>query len=94
MRGPWPTSSPPRKPKLPLPPHATEIALNLALAWLAGSLIGLERSHNGRAAGFRTHALVALASAGVMDIALEPELIVGAFAGPALRPDPRASSRG
>jgi putative Mg2+ transporter-C (MgtC) family protein len=71
-----------------MPAHAIEIALNLAVAWLAGSLIGLERSHNGRAAGFRTHALVALASAGVMIIALEPELMVGAFAGPALRLDP------
>jgi putative Mg2+ transporter-C (MgtC) family protein len=50
-------------------PH---VALNLAAAWGAGSLVGLERSYNGRAAGFRTHALVALASATVMVVAVAP----------------------
>ncbi|MFC3282965.1 MgtC/SapB family protein [Litchfieldella rifensis] len=38
----------------------------LGAAWLAGSLIGLERSYHGRPAGFRTHALVCLASALLM----------------------------
>lgn len=52
---------------------------HLALAWAAGSLIGLERSHNGRAAGFRTHALVALAAASVMTLSLQPVQIAGAF---------------
>ncbi len=45
----------------------------------AGSLIGLERSHNGRAAGFRTHALVGLASGAVMTLSLQPTVIPGAF---------------
>src|SRR6185295_1425878 len=53
----------------------TEIAINLAAAWAAGSLIGLERSHNGRAAGFRTHAVVALASAAAMAVTFEPQMI-------------------
>lgn len=35
----------------------------LAAAWAAGSLIGLEREYHGHPAGFRTHALVCLASA-------------------------------
>ena len=39
-----------------------EIVFRLIAALLAGGLIGLERSHRGRPAGFRTHALVCLAS--------------------------------
>lgn len=35
----------------------------VAAAWAAGSLIGLEREYHGHPAGFRTHALVCLASA-------------------------------
>jgi len=46
--------------------HSVEIAIHLAAAWAAGSLIGLERSFHGRPAGFRTHALVCLASALLM----------------------------
>jgi putative Mg2+ transporter-C (MgtC) family protein len=48
--------------------HYFEITLHLASAWIAGSLIGLERSFHGRPAGFRTHALVCLASAVLMMI--------------------------
>jgi putative Mg2+ transporter-C (MgtC) family protein len=43
-----------------------DIAVRLASALAAGSLIGLERSYHGRPAGFRTHALVCLASALLM----------------------------
>jgi putative Mg2+ transporter-C (MgtC) family protein len=39
-----------------------EMGLRMAAALLAGGLIGLERSHRGRPAGFRTHALVCLSS--------------------------------
>ncbi len=61
---------------------------SLGLAWVAGMAVGLERSFNGRAAGFRTHALVALASAAVMTIARLPALSPGAYvgAGPMLDP--------
>jgi putative Mg2+ transporter-C (MgtC) family protein len=48
--------------------HYLEITIHLASAWIAGSLIGLERSFHGRPAGFRTHALVCLASAVLMMI--------------------------
>ena len=48
--------------------HYLEITVHLASAWIAGSLIGLERSFHGRPAGFRTHALVCLASAVLMMI--------------------------
>jgi uncharacterized membrane protein YhiD involved in acid resistance len=43
-----------------------EILLHLGSALVAGSLIGLERSFHARPAGFRTHALVCLASAALM----------------------------
>src|SRR5687767_3439793 len=43
-----------------------EIAFRLIAALAAGGLIGLERSHRGRPAGFRTHALVCLASSLLM----------------------------
>jgi len=43
-----------------------EIVFRLVAALAAGGLIGLERSHRGRPAGFRTHALVCLASSLLM----------------------------
>jgi putative Mg2+ transporter-C (MgtC) family protein len=43
-----------------------EIFFRLLAALFAGGLIGLERSHRGRPAGFRTHALVCLASSLLM----------------------------
>ena len=46
--------------------HLLPIVLNLGAAWCAGAVIGLERSFHGRPAGFRTHALVCLASALLM----------------------------
>ena len=59
-----------------------QIAVNLASAWLAGGLIGIERSYHGRAAGFRTHCIVAIAAAGAVMVsyipALQPALFHGA----------------
>jgi putative Mg2+ transporter-C (MgtC) family protein len=43
-----------------------EMALRLAVALVAGALIGYERSYHGRPAGFRTHALVCMASSLLM----------------------------
>src|SRR4051812_48881131 len=43
-----------------------EILFRLLAALAAGGFIGLERSHRGRPAGFRTHALVCLASSLLM----------------------------
>ncbi len=53
--------------------HTLEILGHLGAAWFAGSLIGLERSFRGRPAGFRTHALVSLASALLMLITAYPQ---------------------
>ncbi len=43
-----------------------EMALHLVIALAAGGIIGLERSYHGRPAGFRTHALVCVASTVLM----------------------------
>jgi putative Mg2+ transporter-C (MgtC) family protein len=43
-----------------------EMCLRLVAALAAGGIIGLERSYRGRAAGFRTHALVCVASSLLM----------------------------
>jgi len=43
-----------------------EITLHLVIALAIGGIIGLERSYHGRPAGFRTHALVCLASSLLM----------------------------
>jgi putative Mg2+ transporter-C (MgtC) family protein len=43
-----------------------EIMFRIVAALAAGGLIGLERSHRGRPAGFRTHAIVCLASSLLM----------------------------
>src|SRR5437899_1758734 len=42
------------------------MALHLLIALAAGGIIGLERSYHGRPAGFRTHALVCVASSVLM----------------------------
>jgi len=44
----------------------TMIVCRLLAAVIAGGLIGLERSYNGRPAGFRTHSLVCMASSLLM----------------------------
>jgi putative Mg2+ transporter-C (MgtC) family protein len=53
---------------------------NLAAALVGGSVVGLERSYNGRVAGFRTHALVAIAAASAMTVAYAPGLLTVAGA--------------
>jgi putative Mg2+ transporter-C (MgtC) family protein len=43
-----------------------EIVFRIIAALVAGGLIGIERSHRGRPAGFRTHAIVCMASSLLM----------------------------
>lgn len=50
------------------------MALQLAAALAAGGVIGLERTFHGRAAGFRTFALVAAGSCLPMIVTSHPEL--------------------
>ena len=47
-------------------PDLLEMAIRIVVALIAGALIGYERSYRGRPAGFRTHALVCMASAMLM----------------------------
>jgi putative Mg2+ transporter-C (MgtC) family protein len=52
----------------------SEMSLRMVVALAVGGLIGLERSFHGRPAGFRTHALVCLASAALMLVSAFEEL--------------------
>jgi putative Mg2+ transporter-C (MgtC) family protein len=71
-----------------------EISAELGAAWVAGSLIGSERSYHGRAAGFRTHALVALASAAAVMVSLAPSFTPDVFPGGTPRLDPTRLAQG
>jgi putative Mg2+ transporter-C (MgtC) family protein len=51
-------------------PSLMDVAKHLVAAIVAGGVIGTERSINGRAAGFRTHALVCMASSVLMLVTL------------------------
>jgi putative Mg2+ transporter-C (MgtC) family protein len=73
-------------------PHPLEIAFNIGAAWVAGILIGLERSYSGRPAGFRTHALVSLGAAAAAIVSFEPMFFAGLSAGGRL--DPSRLSQG
>jgi putative Mg2+ transporter-C (MgtC) family protein len=52
-------------------PSSAAFVVNLLAALGAGAAIGMERSYHGRPAGFRTHALVSLASALLMLVTVE-----------------------
>jgi putative Mg2+ transporter-C (MgtC) family protein len=71
-----------------------DVALQLGAAWLAGGLIGFERTYHGRAAGFRTHALVCLGGAAAMMLALAPTFTPGVWPGGAPRLDPTRLAQG
>ncbi|TDX32903.1 putative Mg2+ transporter-C (MgtC) family protein [Modicisalibacter xianhensis] len=71
------------------------VLINLGSAWLAGSLIGLERSYHGRPAGFRTHALVCVASALLMLISThQAEWVGGMLPDSAIQTDPTRMAQG
>ena len=53
-----------------MPDSLGVFALHMLAALAAGGIIGIERSFHGRAAGFRTHALVAMASSMLMLVTL------------------------
>jgi putative Mg2+ transporter-C (MgtC) family protein len=75
-------------------PHYFEIAVHLGAAWIAGSLIGLERSFHGRPAGFRTHALVCLASAALMLITAYQQDWFPVVVSDTVRMDPQRMAQG
>ena len=65
-----------------------EAILRLLVAVALGALIGLEREQHGRAAGLRTHLLVALGAAMAMIVSLHFGQVYGEKAGEAIRVDP------
>jgi len=70
-----------------------EMAIRVVAALAAGALIGYERSYRGRPAGFRTHALVCMASAMLMLITVYEAHWVRAI-GEAARLDPTRMAQG
>ena len=70
------------------------IVVHLGTALLAGALIGLERSYHGRPAGFRTHALVCLASSLLMLLTLYQEQWGGKLSHETVRLDPTRMAQG
>ncbi len=72
-----------------------DFALPLLAAMLAGGLIGFEREWRGRAAGFRTHILVCLASALLMEAAVsQGAWRFDALAGASIVADPTRMAHG
>jgi putative Mg2+ transporter-C (MgtC) family protein len=70
------------------------IVMNLGAAWLAGAAIGIERSFHGRPAGFRTHALVCLASAMLMIVFQYQQYWIGDVLPETIRVDPTRMAQG
>jgi putative Mg2+ transporter-C (MgtC) family protein len=71
-----------------------EILFRIIAALVAGGLIGLERSHRGRPAGFRTHALVCLASSLLMLVTVYEQHWIPQAAGANLVLDPTRMAQG
>src|SRR5262245_56905049 len=71
-----------------------EISFRLVAALLAGGLIGLERSYRGRAAGFRTHALVCIASSLLMLVTVYESHWFSSVAGARVTIDPTRMAQG
>ena len=71
-----------------------EIALRLLAALGIGALIGMERSYQGRPAGFRTHALVCLASTVLMLVTVYESQWFVATAQSRVQIDPTRMSQG
>jgi putative Mg2+ transporter-C (MgtC) family protein len=71
-----------------------EMVFRLVAALAAGGIIGLERSFRGRAAGFRTHALVCLASSLLMLVTVYEHQWFAAQAGSRVVVDPTRMAQG
>jgi putative Mg2+ transporter-C (MgtC) family protein len=71
-----------------------EISFRLVAALAAGGIIGLERSYRGRAAGFRTHALVCVASSLLMLVTVYEHQWFSAQSGARVAIDPTRMAQG
>jgi putative Mg2+ transporter-C (MgtC) family protein len=70
------------------------IAVRILAALLIGALIGFERTFHGRPAGFRTHALVCVASALLMLVTVYQDTWMTHVAIEAIRTDPTRMAQG
>jgi putative Mg2+ transporter-C (MgtC) family protein len=70
------------------------IFMHLAVAMIAGGLIGLERSYHGRPAGFRTHTLVCVASSVLMLVTMYQSKWFAGAALDTVRIDPTRMAQG
>jgi putative Mg2+ transporter-C (MgtC) family protein len=70
------------------------IMAHLLVALAAGGLIGFERSYHGRPAGFRTHALVCVASSALMLVTVYQQQWFPAESGRAVNIDPTRMAQG
>ena len=66
----------------------------LLMSLVAGSIIGLERSYNGRPAGFRTHSLVCMSSAMLMLLTVNHWALLEAASIETIRIDPTRMAQG
>ena len=71
-----------------------QIALHLVIALGAGGIVGLERSYHGRPAGFRTHALVCLASCMLMIVTVYQDTWFSAYSLERISVDPTRMAQG
>ena len=71
-----------------------EMCLRLVAALAAGGIVGLERSYRGRAAGFRTHALVCVASCLLMLVTVFESYWIGRIAAARVVIDPTRMAQG
>jgi putative Mg2+ transporter-C (MgtC) family protein len=74
--------------------HDAVMIGRLALALAAGAMIGLERTYHGRPAGFRTHTLVCMASALLMQFTLYQGELMPELGPSVLRVDPTRMGQG
>lgn len=74
--------------------EAIVICSQLLAALAAGGLVGLERTYHGRAAGFRTHALVSIASSSLMLVTVHQEQWFPASAAARVTIDPTRMAQG
>jgi putative Mg2+ transporter-C (MgtC) family protein len=70
-----------------------DISLRIVAALVAGAIIGFERSYSGRPAGFRTHALVCMASSVLMLVTVYEAHWVHSV-GDSIRLDPTRMAQG
>jgi len=77
-----------------LNPLYVDISIHLIGALTAGGMIGLERSFHGRAAGFRTHALVCLASSLLMLVTMYQDTWLIGITPESVRTDPTRMAQG